>query len=126
MEKAKVYDQHEENKVFMEKLLFYKDEIKILQNRLDEVASKNNSSECLKDVERFQNQLIIQRNNLDEIKHKVGLDENRLFAEVNKNEIAIDHRSIEFHAIEKDEVETFEVVFKDLRNDMMLFFTKWM
>lgn len=126
MEKGKVFEQHAENKEFIGKLTFYKDEIQILQNRLDEVAAKNNQLECMKEVEHFQNQLIIQKNNIDEIKHKVVLDEDRLVKEIEKNEVAIDHRSIYFHAEEKEDVETFERVFNELRKEINLFFTKWM
>lgn len=126
MEKGKVFEQHAENKEFIGKLTFYKDEIQILQNRLDEVAAKNNQLECMKEVEHFQNQLIIQKNNIDEIKHKVVLDEDRLLKEIEKNEVAIDHRSIDFHAEEKEDVETFERVFNELRKEINLFFTKWM
>jgi hypothetical protein len=126
MEKGKVFDQHLENSEFFGKLTFYKDEIKILQNRLDEVAAKNNQSDCMKDVEHFQNQLIIQKNNIDEIKHKVVLDEDRLMKEIEKNEVAIDHRSVEFHSEEKEAVETFERIFNDFRKEINLFFTKWM
>lgn len=126
MEKGKVFEQHAENKEFIGKLTFYKDEIQILQNRLDEVAAKNNQLECMKEVEHFQNQLIIQKNNIDEIKHKVVLDEDRLVKEIEKNEVAIDHRSIDFHAEEKEDVETFERVFNELRKEINLFFTKWM
>ena len=126
MEKGKVYEQHAENKEFIEKLNFYKEEIQILQNRLDEVASKNNSNDCMKDVEHFQNQLIIQRNNIDEIKHKVVLDEDRLMKEISKNEVAIDHRSVAFHVEEKEAVESFEQSINDFRKEINLFFTKWM
>jgi hypothetical protein len=126
MEKGKILDQHSENNEFLEKLSFYKDDIKILQNRLDEVVSKNNSSDCLKEVEHFQNQLIIQRNNIDEIKHKVVVDEDRLVKEIEKNEVAVDHRKVDFHQDEKDAIETFEKNFNEIRKELNLFFTKWM
>ena len=105
MEKAKIYDQHLENGVFRSNLDFYKTEIQFLENRLGEVSSKNNSAECLKDLEHFQNQLIIQKNNIDVIRHEVVLDEDRLMKEAAKNEIALQHRSTEFHSKEKEDFE---------------------
>ena len=39
-----IYKQHEENREFTSKLDFYKDEIKILEGRLGELASKNKGS----------------------------------------------------------------------------------
>ncbi len=126
MEKAKVFDQHAENTEFSAKLDFYKDEIKIFKNRLEEIVSKNNQTECLSELEKFQNQLIIQRNIIDELKHKVNVDEDRLLDEIKKNEVAIDHRSIENHSIESEEMLSFEKNFHELRHDINLFFTKWM
>jgi hypothetical protein len=70
--KAKIYDQHAENTEWTSKLNFYKDDIKIMTGRLEEVASKNSSKEVLAQVEHFQNQLIIQRNNID-LFHEIQL-----------------------------------------------------
>ncbi len=126
MEKAKIYDQHAENTEFVNKLTFYKEEISILENRLEEIATKNNSKECLAELEKFQNQLIVQRNNIDEIKHVVVIDEARLVKEVEKNMVAVDHRHVEFHAEEKEAVESFETNFNELRKDLNAFFSKWM
>lgn len=126
MEKGKVYDQHAENNEFLSKLSFYKEEIHILEGRLAEVASKNSAKECLAEVEHFQNQLIIQRNNIDEIKHLVNQDEARLVKEIEANNVAVDHRSVDFHSNEKEQVETFEHHFNALRQELNAFFSKWM
>ena len=76
--KAKIYDQHAENTAWTSKLNFYKDEIKIIKGRLEEVAAKNSSKEVLAQVERFQNQMIIQRNTIDEAIHAVKINEEKL------------------------------------------------
>lgn len=126
MEKGKVFAQHEENVEFLNKLDFYAEEISIHQGRLDEVASKNSAADCLTMVERFQNQLIIQKNNIDEIRHEVKQDENRLEKEITENPVAVDHRSVPYHEAEKDKVDSFEKNFNDLRAEMKEFFSKWM
>ena len=56
-----IYQLHEEHKTWLNKLLFYKDELSIMANRISEVAKKNTSNEVLALVEKFQNQLIIQK-----------------------------------------------------------------
>lgn len=126
MEKARIYDQHAENKEFISKLDFYKEEISIFENRLTEIASKNNQKECLLELEHLQNQLIIQRNNVDEIRHEINLDEDRLVNEIAKNEVAVEHRHAPFHGKEKDKVESFEKYFHELKKELNLFFSKWM
>jgi hypothetical protein len=60
MEKKLIYDLHEEHLQWINKMLFYKDEMKVMQNRLSEVARKNTDREVQALVEHFQNQLIVQ------------------------------------------------------------------
>jgi hypothetical protein len=121
-----IYTQHEENKEWTSKLSFYKDEIKILTGRVEELASKNTFNEVLVGVEHFQNQLIIQRNNIDEILHLVKLNEEGLIEEINANPVAVDHRKVEYHANEKDLVYSFEKNFNELRAEFNEFASKWM
>jgi hypothetical protein len=121
-----IYKQHEENTEWMNKLNFYKDEIRIMNGRLEEIASKNSSKDALADVERFQNQLIIQRNNIDNISHEVKMNEEALIAEIKTNPIAVDHRKVENHNKEKDLVDSFEKNINNLRDDFNRFSAKWM
>jgi hypothetical protein len=124
--KASIYTQHSENTEWTSKLNFYKDDIKIMTGRLEEVAAKNNSQEVLAEVEHFQNQLIIQRNNIDEALHAVKINEEALQAEIKSNPVAVDHRSVAYHAQEKDMIESFEKNFNDLRGEFNEFVGKWL
>ncbi len=122
----KIYAQHAEHTEWISKLKFYNDEISIIKNRLGEIASKNNQKDVLAQVEHFQNQLIVQKNNIDEISHSIKMDEEALQKEVNKNPIATDHRKMEFHTKEKNDVESFEKIFNELRTEFKSFAAKWM
>lgn len=121
-----IYKQHEENVEWSNKLDFYKDEIKILQKRLEEIAGKNNHKDVLSLVEQFQNRLIIHRNTIDEIQHKVNISEDKLQDEITKNPVATDHRKVENHQAEKEEIQIFEKVFNELREEFNRFVSKWM
>ena len=121
-----IYKQHSENSEWVSKLNFYKDEITILKERLAEVASKNSHKEVLAEVEHFQNQFIIQKNNIDEISHNVKMNEESLQKEINSNPIAVDHRKVEYHINEKNAVESFEKNFNDLRSEFKVFLAKHM
>ena len=77
-----IYTQHAENADWMNRLAFYKEEITILKELLAEIAQKNTSQETLKTVEHFQNQLIVQRNNLDELAHNIKIHEQKLQQEI--------------------------------------------
>ncbi len=54
-------------------LSFFKVELKIFKNRLDEVASKNTHQDILIQVEHFENKFRIMSNNIDELLHDVQL-----------------------------------------------------
>jgi hypothetical protein len=121
-----VYKQHEENTEWSSKLDFYKDEVTILTGRLKEIASKNSSAEAMVHTERFQNQLMIQENAINEISHLIKNNEKELELEVDKNPVAIDHRKVEYHTKEQKLIVGFEKNFKELRADFNRFAAKWM
>lgn len=122
----KIYDQHAENGEMMQKLFFYKDEIGIMQKRIEEVAGKNSSNEVLAKVEHFQNQLIVQRNNIDVLKHKIAKSEQTLVDNIKANPVAADHREVPAHTAERQEVQAFEKVFNELRNELNKFLFEWL
>jgi hypothetical protein len=124
--KVNIIDQHLENQDWLKRLAFYKEEIVILKERLDEVTTKNNALDFLKDVEHFQNQFIVQRNNIDELGHSIKMNEQRLVNEVNSNPVAVDRRKVENHVTEEDFIGYFEKNFAELRTEYNKFLSKWM
>jgi hypothetical protein len=122
----KIYKQHTDNITWLSKMKFYTDEIKILKNRLGEIADKNNRKDVLANVEHFQNQLIIQKNTIDEISHIINLEEYAIQKEIIKNPVAIDHREMKSNKEVKNNVDTFEKNFNELRADFKTFAAKWM
>jgi hypothetical protein len=126
MKTEKIYTQHEENKEWASNLSFYNDEIKIFGNRLAEIASKNTSKEILGQVEHFQNQLIVQKDHIDRINHKINLSNDAINADINMNLTAVDHRSIKDHEVIRDNMKSFESIFTNLKTELNTFLSKWM
>lgn len=122
----KIYTQHEENKEWANKLVFYKDEVKVMEHRMEEIVSKNTSKEILAKVEQFQNRLIINKNTVDILKHKINLSNDAIRSNINKNETAVDHRSIMDHSELRNEMKLFEMNFTSLKSELNLFLVKWM
>jgi hypothetical protein len=52
-----------EHQEWIKAMDFYKDDLQLLQKRLMEIAGKNNGHDTMAEVEHFQNQFIVQRNN---------------------------------------------------------------
>jgi penicillin V acylase-like amidase (Ntn superfamily) len=98
----------------------------IMQKRIEEIAKKNTAKEVQVQVEHFQNQLLIQSNDMDEIKRHIKQDENQLTDNVLKNETAVDHRKVEDHAGERADVKAFEDNFNQLRKELNHFVAQWM
>ncbi len=121
-----IYQLHEEHKTWLNKLLFYKDELSIMANRISEIAQKNTSKEVLAMVERFQNQLIIQKEQIDILGHDIRGHESRLEAAVKHNPTAIDHQKFPDHPEQRDNLEVFEKMFNELRAELIRFLSKWM
>jgi hypothetical protein len=124
--KAPIYPQHKEHNIWKSNLLFYKEEINVFKKRLEELAQKNNASEVSLQIEHFQNQFIIQRNNIDELLHAINACETELETKIKKNPIAVDHRKVPFHSGEKEQIESFEINFNALRKEFYRFAAKWM
>lgn len=119
-----ITEQHKENKSWLETLQFYKDELKVLRNRLDEVASKNSAKEIKVQVSHFENQLIINDEQLDELNHAIKMNQAEIAQNIAENPVASDHRKVEDHAALRDRFHTFEQIFKQLRNEMNEFVAK--
>ena len=121
-----IYNQHEENKSWFSTLNFIKEDILFLEEKLGEISLKYTDKEILSDIEHYQNQFIIQKNNIDEIEHLITLDEDKLVSEIKKNPVAVEHRSTNDHNKERELITVFETNFKELRNDFIRFLAKWM
>jgi len=124
--KTSIYDLHEENKTWLSGLAFYKDELLIMQRRIEEIAKKNNSKDVLESIEHFQNQLIIQKEQLDILAHDIREKESLLEQKANTNPTAIDHQRFPEESILKDRMKTYGNLFFELREELTHFLLKWM
>ena len=119
-------EQHVTYREYLNRLAFYKDELKIMQKRIEEVAALNTKSEVLAQVEHFQNGLIIQKNHIDRLRHDIDKQEEELVMLATKNPVASDHRRVESHPELQQKVETFEKIFNELRQELIHWLAKVM
>lgn len=119
-------EQHVANSEWLNSLAFYKDELKIMQNRIAEIAERNTKPEILNKVEHFQNMLIIQKNQIDRFRHDIDKQEEELASLTLKNPVASDHRRVEFHPEQKQKIELFEKIYNELRHELIRWLTKVM
>ena len=119
-------DLHFELNLWINELKFYKDEIKIFNGRLEEIVNKNTSMEVLKELEHFQNQYIRENEVIDELRHELKQHENILEKESKDHPVAIEHRYFEDHTELRDQVNQFNKIYAELKEEFMRFLTKWM
>ncbi len=126
MEQKYVYDLHSDHKEWLNKVNFYKDDLRIMRHRLSEILLKNSSIEVRAMAEHFQNQYILQDERADILRHDVNNAMNLLEVSINFNPTAVDHRKVNSDVNLRDAVETYERIFNELRKDSINFFARWM
>ncbi len=126
MKTTETFQIHEEHKEWLNNLFFYKDELSIMQRRIAEIAKKYSTKDVLANVEHFQNQLKIQKEQIDILSHEIKIHEESLEKEINKDETKVESVKCLSHTDETEQLHTFEKIFKELRKELNLFLAKWM
>lgn len=127
MEKVKtIKELHDEHKIWLNKLLFYQDELIIMAGRIAEVEKKNSSDEVHALVDHFQNQFVIQKEQIDILKHDIRSHELFLEGAIIKNHDSIDQEKFSDHKKHRESILVFEKIFNDLRGELIQFLSKWM
>lgn len=124
--KKTIYQLHEEHKTWLNKLLFYKDELLIMQNRISEIAEKNTSKDVRSLVDHFHNRLIIQKEQIDILNHDIKSHESYLDIALHKNATDIESDNLVDHKKHRESIAVFEKLFKELREELIDFLSKWM
>ena len=122
--KKTISELHEEHKTWLNKLLFYKDELKIMDNRILEVAKKNTSKEVQSLADHFNNQLIIQKEQIDILTMILKVTNSILKHIPIDNDI--DNEKFLDHKKHRESIVIFEKLFKELREELIDFLSKWM
>jgi hypothetical protein len=121
-----IHTLHSEHKEWINKLSFYKDDLQVMQSRLEETAGKNTANEFAAGLEHFQNQLIIQREQIDILKHEINEHEHSLEKLLIDTPVASDHRTARDHNIQREKMLQFERLFASFRKELTDFLAKWM
>ncbi len=112
---------------WLRSLDFYKQEIKILKNRLTEIAGKNSHKEVLAQVEHFENQFSIQANNINRLSHDIKANVSVAGVEAKSSGAGyIDGDLLTQHSYIGQKFEAEEKTINELRYDFNQFAAEWM
>lgn len=105
---------------------FYKDEIKIHAHRLSDVSGMYSPKDEMKpEVEHFQNQFIVQQNNIDQLAHDLGSFEKKVSHETKVMAEHIKAETLSEHDNLRDRYTSLEKTINDLRHEHNKFLAKY-
>jgi hypothetical protein len=118
---------HLEYQLWIRELIFYKEEIKIFEDHLEQLVKRNTAKQVLAHAEHFQNQFICQKEVIDELKHDLNISERQLASfEHTLSGDGKDSFKMDYHTKLREEIITFRKIYKDLKSDFRRFESEWM
>lgn len=121
-----ISDLHSDHAIWLNALVFYKQEIGLLEGRIAEIATRNNAPDVMADLEKFQNRYIRQKEVIDTLRNKINHHVDELTREYKERPVAIDHRLFADHTGLREEMATFEKLYQELKEELYRWLAKWM
>lgn len=115
---------HSEHIEWLSNLSSRKNEIQSFNKRLGDILKSNNSFAIAANVEHFQNQFIRQNEVIDELRHDIKQYENELVKQVAASAVSIGERIPVDHPGLRDQMETFEKIYDELKLEFDTFINK--
>ncbi|PKP10624.1 MAG: hypothetical protein CVU08_13535 [Bacteroidetes bacterium HGW-Bacteroidetes-3] len=119
-------DLHFEHKQWRRELFFWEDEIRSLKNRLGELVTRWTDKEMLAQLERFQNQFMIQENVIDELQELINLHETNIAEHTKKGEDVLNQQLVKKHMEFRNQMDTQRILYSDLKKEFFRFLSKYM
>ena len=121
-----ISDLNFEHNNWKQELAFQKDELKIFQNRLDEVVVRWTDKGVLSQIEQFQNNIIRYNEVHDTLLHDLNEHANELSQFAQDHPVAIDHVHFTDHTEFRDKMDTQRTIFADFKKKFFRFLTETM
>jgi len=128
MEQELIYnaDLHFEHENWERELDFWGDELKSFHLRLEELVNRWTDHKVLAEIEKFQNQFMIQEKEFDSIKDQIAMHEKNMAAHYEKNEDVLNEMFVSQHLALREVMETERNLYDNLKKDFFRFMTKYM
>lgn len=117
---------HVEYRLWINELNFYKEEIRIFEDHLAALVSRNTDRNFAAQAEHFQNQFFLQKEVIDRIKHELGVSERQLAAFVKDHaEVGFESVSMDNHGKLRKDMSIFRNIYKELKEEFRRFEAQW-
>ncbi|MCO5946599.1 hypothetical protein [Mucilaginibacter flavidus] len=107
-------------------LEFYQHELGFMEKRLEEIATDNTGKEVAEEIEHFQNNFIIHRNYITELKHLLHVNDKTMERQLLGTGVFVTEDTANEHQEIYKDYLTEEKLFNDLRHEFNRFAAKWM
>ena len=125
-----ISDLHFSFKLWANEMAFFNQEIELFEGYLAEIAKRWTAQEVLAELEHFQNQFIVQREEAELLTHDIKNFQKNMSHFAKENETAVEHMHFDSKANEKnnvaDRVETYKSIYSALKKEFRVFLSKYM
>ncbi len=115
---------HFDHQLWLSEAIFYGYELSVYRKRLESISFRNTAQEIKKQIEHFQNQFIIQKEQLDLLNHETVVHEQWLAQVAKENPIASDHRLFADHQATHEKINAFKKIYNDLKAEFIRFLSE--
>jgi hypothetical protein len=126
METTSIKNVHSDYAGWQNALGFYKDELHVFTHRLTEIAGKNTGKETMRMVEHFENQFIVQRENIDILHHDINEHLNGMATEMQQHAGHISSEQLSTNRVLQDRFESETKIYNGLKEEFTSFLEKLM
>jgi hypothetical protein len=112
---------HFSHRLWTNQIAFYKTEIKLFQQSLEEIAGKNTGKDVHIEIEQYQNRFIIENNEMDIIVHKIKLHEHKIASKSKGGLYPPEDFMIDEHNKLEEEMNRFIKLYSELRDTFYKF-----
>ncbi len=119
-------DLHLEHLQWKKELLFWNDEIRSFQNRLDEVINRWSDEKVLAELGQYRNNFIAYSKKFEKLIKAIDSHERNISAHFGANENCIDRVLLKHHEAFRDKLASFRDDYTDLKHKFHLFLSKYL
>jgi len=114
---------HLEYKFWIVELNFYKEMLNIFQSHLENITMEHQGNKQIRpQIEHFQNQFVLQREVIDELKHDLHISEKQLASFTKEMSlVGYEFERLDNHASMRDKFLTFRKIFNELKEEFHRF-----
>lgn len=119
-------DLHFEHMQWKKELLFWKDEIRSFQNRLNEIVERWTDNKILAELGQFQNNFTIHTDKINKFLEDIDSHEHNIAGHFKANENVIDRVHLKYHEAFRDKLNVQRNIYNDLKHKYYIFMGKYL